>query len=80
MTIKTIREMIERLEWVEQAVKGTPHPNTDLLDIRIHFGDAELDNRYWDVTIDEIDFNNRPGCGCEENALILLAVKDITLK
>ena len=69
-----LRELIERLEWVEQAIKGTPHPNTDNVEFHIHFGDADIDNRNWNIEIQGINFNNRPGCGCEENAVIFLSV------
>ena len=73
-----IREFIERLEEVEKIIKHTPHPNVDNVIFHIHFGDDELDSIDWDIKLEEITFNNRPGCACEENVVIDLDVRKST--
>jgi hypothetical protein len=75
MTLK-IRELIERLESIEKIVSGSPHPNIDSVKFRLNFDDPNLDDLDWDVEVDLITFNNRIGCGCEENCIIYLNVKE----
>ena len=75
-----IRYLIERLEKIEKEIEVSPHPNIDNIKFNIHFGDAKLDDRDWDVEIEEVFSGCRPCCGCSENAMILIAVEDVTLR
>lgn len=72
-----VRELIEKLERVEKIIKVSPHPNTDNVKFVIHFGDLNLDNREWEVSIDEITFNSRIGCYCDQDAVVALAIKEV---